>query len=112
MVEEEHGHILVCHVITYVTASKHGLSETELLDILACDREVCSFLLCLRADYHCTITCSASVCKVTHEHILKGFATTCIITLALFGWGVCPCEYIALFPQGQPFETYSVKHIV
>ena len=38
--EEQYGVILTSNAIAYITAAKHGLSETELLDILACDSEV------------------------------------------------------------------------
>ncbi len=52
--EEEHGHLLVGHMIAYVTASRHGLTETELLDILCCDHEV-RFPLA----HHWTVVCEA-----------------------------------------------------
>lgn len=38
--EEEYGVTLVSHLLAYVTASKHGLTEPELLDILTLDTEV------------------------------------------------------------------------
>ena len=36
----EFGPILVSHMLRYITAVKYGLSESELMDILACDMEV------------------------------------------------------------------------
>ena len=34
------GPILMSHTLGYITAVKYGLSESELMDILACDMEV------------------------------------------------------------------------
>ena len=42
-VEEELGHCFVSRALGYITAAKYGLSEVELLDILASDREVSIF---------------------------------------------------------------------
>ena len=39
-IQQSNGAIFVRHTLEYVTASKHGLSENELLDILSQDREV------------------------------------------------------------------------
>ena len=38
--ERRHGRLLVQHTLSYITASKDGLSEPELEDILSCDDEV------------------------------------------------------------------------
>ena len=38
--EAEHGVTLISHLLAYVTASKYGLTEPEILDILALDTEV------------------------------------------------------------------------
>ena len=38
--EEKFGHCLVSQALGYITAAKYGLSEMELLDILASDKEV------------------------------------------------------------------------
>ena len=38
--EETYGQILVSHLLTYVTASKYGLTEPEILDLIALDKEV------------------------------------------------------------------------
>lgn len=38
--EEKYGKTLVSHFLAYITASKHGLTEPEILDILALDTEV------------------------------------------------------------------------
>ena len=40
--EEKYGVALVSHLLAYVTASKHGLTEPEILDLLALDTEVYS----------------------------------------------------------------------
>lgn len=42
--EEKYGKTLISHFLAYVTASKHGLTEPEILDILALDTEVYSTL--------------------------------------------------------------------
>ena len=39
-VERRHGKILVSHALAYITASKNGLTEPELEDILSLDDEV------------------------------------------------------------------------
>ena len=39
-VERRHGKILVSHALAYITASKNGLTETELEDLLSLDDEV------------------------------------------------------------------------
>ena len=36
----EFGPVLMSHILGYITAVKYGLSENELMDILACDMEV------------------------------------------------------------------------
>ena len=38
--EEKYGKTLISHLLAYVTASKHGLTEPEILDILALDTKV------------------------------------------------------------------------
>ena len=38
--ENRHGRLLVSHALSLVTASRFGLSENELLDILSCDEQV------------------------------------------------------------------------
>ena len=38
--EEKFGHCFVSQALGYITAAKYGLSEMELLDILASDKEV------------------------------------------------------------------------
>jgi hypothetical protein len=38
--EEKFGHYFVSQALGYITAAKYGLSEMELLDILASDTEV------------------------------------------------------------------------
>ena len=39
-VTEEFGHSFVSRALGYITAARYGLSEVELLDLLASDREV------------------------------------------------------------------------
>ena len=39
--EDKYGARLISHLLAYVTASKYGLTEPEILDILALDTEVC-----------------------------------------------------------------------
>lgn len=39
--EENVGLSFVSHSLAYITAAKSGLSETELMELLACDEEVC-----------------------------------------------------------------------
>lgn len=39
-VENQHGHILVEHALSYITASKSGLSEAELEDLISLDETV------------------------------------------------------------------------
>ena len=38
--EKSHGHLFVTHALGYITASKGGLSETELEDVLSLDDQV------------------------------------------------------------------------
>ncbi|KAM9687659.1 NACHT domain- and WD repeat-containing protein 1 [Trichechus inunguis] len=38
--EQTHGQLLVAHVLGYIVASRHGLSEAELKDVLSLDDEV------------------------------------------------------------------------
>jgi len=38
--EDRVGFILVSHSLGYITAAKSGLSEMELMDLLACDQKV------------------------------------------------------------------------
>lgn len=42
--EENVGFAFVSHSLAYITAAKSGLSETELMELLACDEEVCVYL--------------------------------------------------------------------
>ena len=42
--EEKYGKILVSHLLAYISASKYGLSEPEIIDLIALDAEV-SYLL-------------------------------------------------------------------
>jgi len=44
--EKNVGPAFVSHSLAYITAAKGGLSETELMELLACDEEVCT-LLCI-----------------------------------------------------------------
>ena len=39
-IESQHGHILVGHALSYITASKSGLSEAELEDLISLDETV------------------------------------------------------------------------
>ena len=39
-VEERHGYLLVAHCLAYITAAKHGLSESEMEDVVSLDDEV------------------------------------------------------------------------
>ena len=39
-IENQHGHILVSHALSYITASKSGLSEAELEDLISLDETV------------------------------------------------------------------------
>lgn len=39
-VENSHGKILVSHALAYITASKNGLSEAELEDLISLDETV------------------------------------------------------------------------
>ena len=39
-VERKYGHTLVSHAVSFITASKSGLSETEIEDILCLDEQV------------------------------------------------------------------------
>ncbi len=39
-VENAHGRILVSHALAYITASKNGLSEAELEDLISLDETV------------------------------------------------------------------------
>ncbi|CAF1410127.1 unnamed protein product [Rotaria sordida] len=39
-IENQHGHILVAHALSYITASKSGLSEAELEDLISLDETV------------------------------------------------------------------------
>lgn len=43
--EDNHGHVLVSHALGYLTASRHGLSEDELLDVLSRDPDVYEWFL-------------------------------------------------------------------
>ena len=38
--EEKYGKTLVGHFLTYVTASKYGLTEPEIIDLITLDTEV------------------------------------------------------------------------
>ena len=38
--EDEQGCVFVSHALGYITATKYGLTECELLDILTCDANV------------------------------------------------------------------------
>ena len=38
--EEKYGVTMVSHLLAYITASKHGLTEPEIIDVLALDIEV------------------------------------------------------------------------
>ena len=39
-IENQHGHVLVEHALSYITASKSGLSEAELEDLISLDETV------------------------------------------------------------------------
>jgi hypothetical protein len=43
-VENSHGKVLVSHALAYITASKNGLSEAELEDLISLDETVMFFL--------------------------------------------------------------------
>jgi len=38
--EQQHGRMLVSHAFAYITASKEGLTESELEDVLSLDEQV------------------------------------------------------------------------
>ena len=40
LLEEKYGRVLISHLFEYITASKYGLTEPEILDILSLDAEV------------------------------------------------------------------------
>lgn len=40
--EKDVGQAFVSHSLAYITAAKSGVSETELMELLACDEEVCA----------------------------------------------------------------------
>jgi NACHT domain- and WD repeat-containing protein len=40
-IENSHGKVLVSHALAYITASKNGLSEAELEDLISLDETVC-----------------------------------------------------------------------
>lgn len=44
-IEVKFGLVFTRHTLGYISAAKHGLTEMELLDILACDDEVAVALL-------------------------------------------------------------------
>lgn len=44
-VENSHGKILVSHALAYITASKNGLSEAELEDLISLDETVFQFFI-------------------------------------------------------------------
>ena len=48
--EDNHGEVLVSHVLGYLAASRYGLAEDELLDLVARDRQVYAWFL--RSVYH------------------------------------------------------------
>ena len=39
-VEERHGYLLVAHCLAFTTAAKHGLSESEMENVVSLDDEV------------------------------------------------------------------------
>ena len=50
-IEKRHGHTLVSHALRYLTASKRGLSEPELEDILSLDEDVSSVTTVMAKHY-------------------------------------------------------------
>lgn len=44
-VESSHGKVLVSHALAYITASKNGLSEAELEDLISLDETVCQAII-------------------------------------------------------------------
>ena len=48
--EDNHGRVLVSRALGYLAASRYGLAEDELLDLLSCDEEVYRWFL--RGTYH------------------------------------------------------------
>ena len=52
VLEEDHGGYLVSRVIAFLTAAKHGLSITELMDVLSLDEDLLSAIYC---DWHPTL---------------------------------------------------------
>ncbi len=48
--QDNHGEVLVSHALGYLAASRRGLGEDELLDLLSCDVEVYRWFL--RGTYH------------------------------------------------------------
>ena len=49
--EENVGFSFVSHSLAYITAAKSGVSETELMELLACDEEVCAYTCALFYQY-------------------------------------------------------------
>ena len=50
--EENVGFSFVSHSLAYITAAKSGISETELMELLACDEEVCVYVCALFYRYN------------------------------------------------------------
>ena len=46
--EEKYGKTLVSHLLAYVTASKYGLTEPEIIDLIALDTEVSHLMVLLQ----------------------------------------------------------------
>ena len=72
--EEKYGAILVSHLLAYITASKHGLTEPEILDILALDTEVYQSLAYFSSRNLETFTCAVCCCHQVMSEVRRKFA--------------------------------------
>lgn len=90
--EVKFGEVFFSHLAGYISATKYGLTEMELLDVMSCDQQVASHLpkLCLSIRWHINQLAAAAV-LISH-HI------TCSV----------PCIHIPLtLAVASPTPTFS-----
>ncbi|XP_071808214.1 NACHT domain- and WD repeat-containing protein 1-like isoform X2 [Asterias amurensis] len=75
-VEERHGIVVTNHILRYLTAAHHGLTEAELLDLLSCDDDLLGTIYpeslpqLLRFPYHLWAAIKYDLGSLLEEHFI------------------------------------------
>nr|XP_027211056.1 LOW QUALITY PROTEIN: uncharacterized protein LOC113804390 [Penaeus vannamei] len=82
--EAAYGQVEVSHTLGYLTAAKHGLSDSEMIDILSCDEAVLEkiFVHCTPPVRRCPSLLWVQISKQVQPFLMK----TIVAGICLFTW--------------------------